>query len=52
MTRSAISNLFGRNRSADRIGAALALLLTHGLARMEERTTKGRSAEVWIATRR
>ena len=30
MTRTEISNLFGRNRSADRIGAALALLLQHG----------------------
>jgi hypothetical protein len=51
MTRTAIRDLFGRNRSADRIGAALALLLTHGLARMEERATgdRGRPAEVWFA---
>jgi hypothetical protein len=52
MTRTAISHLFGRNQSANRIGAALALLLTHGRARTETRATDGRSAEVWIATRR
>jgi hypothetical protein len=49
MTRTAISDLFGRNRSADRIGAALALLATHGRARMEMRATARRPAEVWIA---
>jgi hypothetical protein len=51
MTRTGISGLFGRNQSADRIGAALRLLATHGLARMVTRGTGGRSAEVWIATR-
>jgi hypothetical protein len=52
MTRTAISDLFGRNRSADRIGAALALLVTNGRARMEMRASgTGRPAEVWIATR-
>ena len=51
ITRTVIRDLFGRNRSANRIGAALALLMTQGLARMEPRTTAGRPAEVWIATK-
>jgi hypothetical protein len=51
MTRTSISDLFGRNRSADRIGAALVLLATHGRARMEMRATARRPAEVWIAIR-
>jgi hypothetical protein len=51
MTRTAISDLFGRNRSADRIGAALALLATNGRARMETRPTGGRPAEIWLATK-
>jgi hypothetical protein len=50
MTRTEISNLFGRNRSADRIGAALALLLQHGKARRIQRGTQGRPIEVWIAS--
>jgi hypothetical protein len=49
MTRTAIRDLFGRNRSGDRIGAALALLATRGRARMETRKTNGHPAEVWIA---
>ena len=49
MTRTAIRDLFGRNRSGDRIGAALALLATRGRARMETRKTGGHPAEVWIA---
>jgi hypothetical protein len=53
MTRTAIRDLFGRNQSADRIGGALALLLTQGLARMEERPTggPGRPTQVWFATK-
>jgi hypothetical protein len=50
MTRTAIRDLFGRNRSGDRIGAALALLATRGRARMETRKTSGHPAEVWITT--
>jgi len=50
MTRTEISNLFGRNRSADRIGAALGLLLQHGKARRIPRGTQGRPVEVWIAS--
>jgi hypothetical protein len=49
MTRTAIRDLFGRHRSADRIGQALALLLTSGRARMESKTTAGRPSELWFA---
>jgi hypothetical protein len=49
MTRTAIRDLSGRNRSGDRIGAALALLATKGRARMETRKTGGHPAEIWVA---
>jgi len=49
MSRTAIRDLFGRNRSGDRIGAALGLLATSRRARMEMRETGGRSAEFWFA---
>jgi hypothetical protein len=49
MTRTAIRDHFGRNRSGGRISEVLALLAANGLARMETRGTAGRSAEVWIA---
>jgi hypothetical protein len=49
LTRTQISDLFGRNRSADRIGAALLLLQSKGRARMEMRDTAGRPAERWFA---
>jgi hypothetical protein len=49
LSRTAISDLFGRNQTKDRIGAALALLLKHGKARGEMRTTGGRAAEFWFA---
>ena len=51
MTRTAIRDLFGRNRASDRIGAALALLATKGRARMETCKTSGHPAEVWVATK-
>src|SRR5262249_42049094 len=51
MSRTAIRDLFGRHRSADRIGAALALLTTKGRARSESRDTGGRPVELWFATR-
>ena len=50
MSRTAIRDLFGRNQSADRIGAALALLASKGRARMEIRQSGGRPTECWIAT--
>jgi Protein of unknown function (DUF3987) len=49
MSRSAIRDLFGRNRSSDRVGAALALLHVRGRARMETRETGGRPTEIWFA---
>jgi Protein of unknown function (DUF3987) len=52
MTRTAIRDLFGRNRSADRIGAALALLMGKGRARAEVKETGGRPSEIWSATTR
>jgi Protein of unknown function (DUF3987) len=50
MSRTAIRDLFGRNQSADRLGAALALLASKGRARPEYRTSGGRPAEIWVAT--
>jgi hypothetical protein len=49
MTRTEISNLFGRNRSADRIGRALSMLLNAGRVRREQEETGGRKAERWYA---
>ena len=50
MTRTPIRDLFGRNQSGDRIGAALALLATRGWARVAMQATTGRSSETWFAT--
>jgi hypothetical protein len=50
MTRTAIRDLFGRNKSGDRIGAALALLMRMGRARVQSTTTGGRPCETWFAT--
>lgn len=50
LTRTEIRDLFGRNRSAERIATALGLLLTRGRAKAEIRSTEGRPSEVWIAT--
>src|SRR5262249_36860681 len=49
MTRTAIRDLFGRNQSGDRIGAALALLASRGRAKMETRQSAGLPTEIWIA---
>jgi hypothetical protein len=49
MTRTAISDLFGRHKSADRVGAALALLLSKGRVRLESLQTGGRPTETWFA---
>jgi Protein of unknown function (DUF3987) len=51
MTRTAIRDLFGRNRSGDRIGAALALLMGKGRAKGELKETGGRPVEIWFATK-
>ncbi len=47
MTRTDLSHLFGRNKSAERIDRALALLLKSGRVRREREDTKGRAAERW-----
>jgi hypothetical protein len=49
MSRTAIRDLFGRNRSADRIGTALALLASKRRAKMEIRQSGGRPTEIWTA---
>ena len=49
LTRAAIYNMFGRNRSRDEIGAALGDLLNASLARSETRATGGRPEERWFS---
>jgi uncharacterized protein DUF3987 len=49
MARTAISNLFGRHQSANRLGAALSILALRGRARMETKETGGRPTEMWFA---
>jgi hypothetical protein len=49
MTRTDISHLFGRHRTSDQIGAALALLLRLGRTRSETASTGGRPIETWFA---
>jgi hypothetical protein len=49
MNRTAIRDMFSRNRSGDRIGAALQLLLTMSRARFEISKTGGRPTETWFA---
>jgi len=50
MSRTGIRDLFGRHRSTDQIGQALASLAAVGKARLVNRDTRGRPVEVWIAT--
>jgi hypothetical protein len=50
MTRTDISALFQRNRSAGQINAGLLLLLKHSLAKCEMQPTAGRPVELWFAT--
>lgn len=47
MSRTRISGLFQRNRSAERIGAALDLLARRNLVRRRSQETGGRPSEVW-----
>jgi hypothetical protein len=49
MTRTEISNLFGRNMSSERIAQALSLLLAAGRVRRKTHKTGGRQAERWYA---
>jgi hypothetical protein len=48
LTRSQISGLFGRHRTATEIELALRLLREKGLAHSESAETDGRAAEVWF----
>ena len=50
-TRTEIRDIFGRNRMADEIGAALALLAAEGKAACTTRVSAngGRPAELWVA---
>ncbi|MGA7560970.1 MAG: DUF3987 domain-containing protein [Terriglobales bacterium] len=48
LTRSQISALFGRHRTATDIEIALQLLRKKGLARSETAETGGRAAEIWF----
>lgn len=50
MTRTEVSNLFGRNKSAERIARALSMLLGAGRVYREREGTGGRKAERWFAT--
>lgn len=49
MTRTEISHALGRNKTANRISEALALLHDVGLARSTSDVTAGRAAERWFA---
>ena len=49
LTRTQISELFGRNKNKDQIGRALATLLEHGRVHIETEETRGRWAERWKA---
>jgi hypothetical protein len=48
LTRTEISNLCGRNRSAARIAAALGILQERGLIASRKEQTQGRPVEVWF----
>lgn len=48
MTRTEISHVLGRNRSADHINRALGLLLNIGRVRRATEETKGRPSERWF----
>jgi len=48
LTRAQIRDAFGRNKSSERIGAALELLERHGRVFKEIEQTGGRPAERWL----
>jgi hypothetical protein len=48
MTRTEVSDLFGRHKTKAQIDAALDLLLERGLVGRRNETTDGRSREVWF----
>jgi hypothetical protein len=49
LSRTDLRDLFGRNKSASRISAALAVLQERGLIGMRKQQTDGRPTEVWFA---
>ena len=49
MTRTEISSLFARHRTADQISEALAMLQRTGRAKFTIRVTGGRPLEIWFA---
>jgi hypothetical protein len=49
VTRNELTDHFKRNKTSAEIGRALAVLHSHGVARLERRETGGRTAEVWKA---
>jgi hypothetical protein len=50
MTRNAIREMFDRNRTSERIGAALGTLFKHGLVRSAQKTSGiGRPATLWFS---
>jgi hypothetical protein len=49
LTRTIIRGLFSGHQSSDRLSAALAMLLSKGLARVKTRESRGRPTEVWSA---
>jgi hypothetical protein len=49
LTRNDIREMFGRNKSSERIGHALALLQEQGKVAMRKEQTDGRPREVWFA---
>ena len=49
VTRNELTDHYKRNKPSAEIGRALAVLQSHGLARVEPRETGGRTAEVWRA---
>lgn len=49
MSRTEIRDYFGRNKKAERIDQALALLLKTGRVRREQRDTGGRPVETWFS---
>ncbi len=49
MSRTELRDYFGRNKKADRINQALALLLKAGRVRREQKDTGGRPVEMWFS---
>jgi hypothetical protein len=49
MTRTEISSLFDRHKSADQVTRALELLRSQNMAEFRSRPTRGRPAERWVA---